>query len=444
MADILPFRGIRYNPEKIKDLSRVVTPPYDIISPDEQERFHNRDEYNIIRLDLGKEFTDDTGHNNRYTRAADYLSKWLSSKVLIQVDSPCIYFYELIYALPGGSQKTMKGFIALCKLEDFKSGKVVPHEYTLSKPKSDRLNLLRACNANLSLIFSLYSSAQGTINDSIQRSIGNSAPGIDVLDDHNIRHRVWTVVDPETIDLVKREMKNQTVYIADGHHRYEASLNYSNELRKKGGLMSGNKNPSDYIMMYFANMAEPGLTVLPTHRLLFNLPASKLEGLTERLDSHFLLKPFDFSRSGESGARQQLLDAMKKASPQEHLIGMYLKGDNRYILLSLKDEGLLQKGPSARPFAWRRLDVAILQSLILEEILGLSEESLKKQENLSYVKDIEEVLQKVHSGKYQIAFLLNPTKIEEIKDVTSAGERMPQKSTYFYPKFLTGLVMYKF
>ena len=443
MADILPFKGVLYNPEKVKDLSRVATPPYDVISPEEQERFYSRDKYNFIRLDLGKEFPEDTGRNNRYTRAADCLSGWRSDKILVQDNEPSIYFYELTYDIQGGLQKIMKGFIALCRLEDFKTGKIVPHEYTLSKPKSDRLNLLKACQANLSLIFSLYSSPNSRINSSIEKNIGSSAPGIDVFDDNNTRHRLWSVSDTAIIDLIKNEMKNNTVYIADGHHRYEASLNYRNELREKGAT-TGNENPSDYIMMYFANMDEPGLTVLPTHRLLYNLPESKVKRITEGLNSNFQLKYFPFSLNGESGARKQLLDAMKNAAPKEHLMGMYIKGDSRYILLSIKDEALMQKGSSAKPFAWRRLDVAILQSLILEDILGLSEESLKKQENLSYVKDIEEALQKVNSGKYQIAFLLNPTKIEEIRDVTGAGERMPQKSTYFYPKFFTGLVFYKF
>lgn len=432
MAEILPFKGVLYNPDKIKDLRRVVTPPYDIISPEEQERFHNRDEYNMIRLDLGREFLDDTEQNNRYTRAADYFSKWMSGEVLVTDDAPSLYFYELLYKVPHGPEKVMKGFIALCRLEDFGSGKVIPHEYTLSKPKSDRLNLLRACNANLSLIFSLYSSPNRVINDSIEKRIGSARPRIDILDDHDIRHRLWSVTDPAVIDLVKREMKDQIVYIADGHHRYEASLNYRKE------------HPNDYIMMCFANMNEPGLTVLPTHRLLYNLPQEKIEGIVERLGRSFLLRHFPFSSLGEAGAREQLLEAMRMAKPMEHLFGMYLHGDDRYILLSLKDEGLLRNKPSSKPMSWRRLDAAMLQSLILEDILGLGEESLKRQENLAYVKDVDEALQMVHTGKHQIAFLLNPTKIEEIKEVTGAGERMPQKSTYFYPKFLTGLVMYKF
>lgn len=444
MADILPFKGILYNPDKIKDLSRVVTPPYDVITPDEQEKFHNRDEYNMVKLDLGKEFQDDTESNNRYTRAAGYLSGWLSTGVLIEDHVPSIYFYELTYPVPDGPRMVMRGFIALCRLEDFGSGKIVPHEYTLSKPKSDRLNLIRACRANFSLIFSLYSSASSNINNSIMESVGSAAPGINVLDDHKIRHKLWPVADPAVIDLVKREMKDHTVYIADGHHRYEASLNYRNEIREKGGS-SETEAPYDYVMMYFANMDEPGLTVLPTHRLLYNLPPTRLEGiLVDRLSTHFILRHFYFSSGGEPVARQQLLDAMKRAISGEHLIGMYIHGDNRYTLLALKDEAVLQDRPSDKPLEWRRLDVAILQSLILEDILGLSEESLKRQENLSYVKDIEDTLQKVHTGEYQIAFLLNPTKIEEIKEVTSTGERMPQKSTYFYPKFLTGLVMYKF
>jgi len=432
MAEIFPFKGVLYNPEMCKDLRLVVTPPYDIISPEEQEKFYNRDEHNMIRLDLGKDYPGDNDSNNRYTRAAEYLSKWMSEGILIMDDVPSLYFYELIYKVPPGTEKVMKGFIALCKLEEFGSGKVVPHEYTLSKPKSDRLNLLRACNANLSLVFSLYSSPRRIINDSIEMSIGNIPPRIDIVDDSGIRHRLWAVTDPEVIELVQREMKDRTVYIADGHHRYEASLNYKKE------------HPNTNIMMYFANMDEPGLTILPTHRLLHNLPQDKIENILPRLERSFLIRYLPFSPSEEAIAKEQLTEAMRAARSREHLFGMYLHGDNRYILLSLKDEGLLLNRPSTKPMAWRRLDTAIFQDLILEDILGLSEESLVRQENLAYVKDTDEALQKVRSGEFQIAFLLNPSKIEEIKAVTDAGERMPQKSTYFYPKFLTGLVIYKF
>lgn len=442
MAEIIPFKGILYNQEKIKDISQVVTPPYDVISPDDQEKFYNRHENNIIRLDLGKEYPDDSEQKNRYTRAAGHLSNWLSEEILIRDNAPSLYYYDLSYSLKDGTQKVMKGFVALCKLEDFSTGVVVPHEYTLSKPKSDRLNLLRACTANLSFIFSIYSSGS-KINNAFADSIGNSAPKFDVSDDNKYRHRLWSVSDPAVINLVQQEMKNQTVYIADGHHRYESSLNYRNELRGKGVITDAN-HPANYIMMYFANMDEPGLTVLPTHRLLHSLPAEKLQNLTDKLAANFSLQYFNFDQSGESAAKQQLLDTMKQAKPDEHLFGIYLHGENRYILLSLKNEALLEKRSSEKPLAWRRLDVAILQNFILEDILGLSEDSIRKQENLTYVKDDDDAINRVRDGKCQIGFLLNATKIEEIRDVTNTGERMPQKSTYFYPKFLTGLVFNKF
>ena len=441
MADILPFKGILYNHEKVKDLRRVVTPPYDIITPEQQEMYYKRDEYSMIRLDLNKELPDDTENNNRYTRSAGYFSKWLSDQILVHDDRPSLYFYELIYQTPDDGQKVMKGFIALCRLEEFGKGKVVPHEYTLSKPKSDRLNLLRSCQANLSFIFSLYSSPAGRINKAFEGSIANTPP-LEVPDDNGYRHRLWSVNDPALIELVKRELKDQTVYIADGHHRYEASLNYRNEAREKAGTRAG-EMPSDYVMMYFANMDEPGLTILPTHRLIYDVPEAKLKGLYDSLKKNFMLKDFDFSGGREKEARQQLLEAMKKGGPKDHLFGLYLKNENRYTLLSLKDEAILSNITPDKPFSWMRLDVSILQTLILEDILGFSEESIRRQENLYYVKDFHDAVEKAGSGAYQAAFLLNPTKIEEIKEVTSTGERMPQKSTYFYPKFLTGLVMYK-
>src|SRR3972149_2298508 len=439
MPDMLPFKGILYNPDKMKDLRRVVTPPYDIITPEQQEMYYKRDEYSMIRLDLNKELPDDTENNNRYTRSAGYFSKWLSDQILIHDDKPSLYCYELIYQTPDDGQKVMKGFIALCRLEEFGKGKVVPHEYTLSKPKSDRLNLLRSCQANFSLIFSLYSSVDGKINKTIEGNLKNSAPDTDVVDDNGDRHRLWVVSDPAIIEAVQKEMQEKTVYIADGHHRYEASLNYRNEARQKSG-----EGPYDYIMMFFANMDEPGLTVLPTHRLISGVSEDKINSLYDSLVKYFRIKDFDFTNGNESVARRQLLDAMKKAGPQDHFLGMYIKGENKYSLLELIGEDILLNIQSDKPLSWRRLDVSILQSLILEDILGFSEESISRQENLCYVKDVDDSIRKVRDEEDQAAFLLNATKIEEIKDVTETGERMPQKSTYFYPKCLTGLVINKF
>jgi len=438
MADIIPFKGIRYNKEKIKDPNLVMTPPYDIISPVQQEMYYNRDEYNMIKLDLVREFPTDTVQDNRYTRASDTFAQWLSNRVLVGEESPSIYFYEVSYT-KYGPEKKMKGFIALCRLEEFGKGKVVPHEYTLSKPKSDRLNLLRSCQANFSLIFSLYSSVDGKINKTIEGNLKNSAPDTDVVDDNGDRHRLWVVSDPAIIEAVQKEMKEKTVYIADGHHRYEASLNYRNEARQKSG-----EGPYDYIMMFFANMDEPGLTVLPTHRLISGVSEDKINSLYDSLVKYFRIKDFDFSNGNEAEARRQLLDAMKKAGPQDHFLGMYIKGENKYSLLELIGEDILLNIQSDKPLSWRRLDVSILQSLILEDILGFSAESISRQENLCYVKDVDDSIRKVRDEEYQAAFLLNATKIEEIKDVTETGERMPQKSTYFYPKCLTGLVIYKF
>jgi uncharacterized protein (DUF1015 family) len=438
MADIIPFKGVRYNKEKIKDLNLVMTPPYDIIAPAQQDMYYNRDEFSMIKLDLVKELPADTEQDNRYTRASDTFTQWLSDRILVEEDKTSIYFYEVTYT-KYGPEKMMNGFIALCRLEEFGKGKVVPHEYTLSKPKSDRLNLLRSCQANFSLIFSLYSSPDRKINKTIEGNISGTAPQIDVVDDNGDRHRLWVVSDPEIIEGVQKEMKDKTVYIADGHHRYEASLNYRNQARQKG-----REGAYDFIMMFFANMDEPGLTVLPTHRLIYGVSDDTLNCLYDSLGKYFSVKDFDFTNGGEPEARRQLLDAMKKAGPQDHYIGMYIKGEDKYSLLALKGEDLLLDIQSDKPFSWRRLDVSILQSLILEEILGFSEESIRRQENLYYVKDFNDSIEKVRDGEYQAAFLLNATKIEEIKDVTETGERMPQKSTYFYPKCLTGLVINKF
>lgn len=444
MPHIEPFKGIFYNQEKIKDLRAVLTPPYDVITPVEQDRFYALHEYNMIRLDLGKELPEDSETNNRYTRASEYFTKWLSEDVLVEDERPSIYFYELLYSLPDEAEKVMKGFIALCKLERFGEGKVFPHEYTLSKPKTDRLNLLRSCQANFSLIFSLYSAPPNSITGIIEDRIRNTPPRIDIMDENKVRHRLWVISDRETIEMVQKEMENNRVYIADGHHRYEASLKYRDEQREE---LSGTENtlrPYDFVMMYFANMNEPGLTILPTHRVLYNIPSSILDNFERQLERYFHERHFTFSSGRESVARKELYNAMKKAQKGEHLIGMYIKGKTHYTILSLRSEAFLDRLNLSRSLAWRRLDVSILQGLILEDILGLQEESLKKQENLIYVKDMDDAINKVNSGDFQVAFLLSPPGIEEIEEVISNGERMPQKSTYFFPKFKTGTVIYKF
>ncbi|MCC6544118.1 MAG: DUF1015 domain-containing protein [Nitrospirae bacterium] len=277
------------------------------------------------------------------------------------------------------------------------------------------------------------------MNKTIEGSLKDSAPDTDVVDDNGDRHRLWVVSDPAIIEAVQNSMKEKTVYIADGHHRYEASFNYRNEARQKGG-----EGAYDYIMMFFANMDEPGLTVLPTHRLIFGVPEDNMYILYDSLKKYFRIRDFEFTNGNESGARKQLLEELKKAGPQDHFLGMFIKGENKYSLLELKGEDILLDIKTDKPLSWRRLDVSILQSLILQDILGFSEESISRQENLCYVKDFDESIRKVRDEEYQAAFLLNATRIEEIRDVTETGERMPQKSTYFYPKCLTGLVINKF
>ena len=442
MPVIKPFTGILYNKDRVVSIDKVLAPPYDIITPVDQERLYELSPYNIVRLDFGKDLPGDTQENNKYTRAAHQLNKWLSEEILKRDPYPSIYFYEILYTAPEGSEeRIMKGFISLCKLEEFERGNILPHEYTLSRPKSDRLNLLRACRANFSLIFSLYSLPEQTITHLLEAHTHDTSPRIEVKDEKGITHRLWGISDESLISPIQDIMKDRKIFIADGHHRYEAALRYRDEQRRDTG--DQDDMPYDYVMMYLVNMDEPGLTILPTHRILQDISPEMIHQLKENVEQYFHIRYIPFYH-GEENALIELEKALHQAKGKSHAIGMYINGDNYYTLLSLKSEEHIKEIYPDRPRAWRNLDVSILQGLIFDRILGIKERALKDQENLAYTHDIKDALDKVKDGDFQIAFLLNPPTIKEIEDVIMTGERMPQKSTYFYPKVRTGIVIYKF
>ncbi|NTW06054.1 MAG: DUF1015 domain-containing protein [Peptococcaceae bacterium] len=433
MATIVPFKGIRYNPEKIENMAEVTTPPYDVIDTQAQDNYYKKNPYNIIRLEYGKALPEDSPANNRYTRAADMFKAWQSEAVLQADREPSIYLYQQEFFVDG--KKILRtGFICAVKVEPYENGVVLPHEETLPKHKADRLELMKACKCNFSPVFSLYSDQDMLTNNLLHKSINNRQPDAVFTDENQETQRLWVINDRETISRIQETMKNKTVYIADGHHRYETALNYKN-------LASGSEsksNPlSDYVMMLLVNLYDPGLVVFPTHRLVKNISTKNSSSLISKLEDTFKLNEFDLLP--DKSNFKDFLNTLKNLSP--HVFGLYLESGKLYLAKIKDEKSLMELMPQEKSEAWRNLDVSVLHSLIFDRLLEIGPEQLAMGDYVTYTREEIGALKAVDKGEYQLAFFLNPTKVEEVTQVAANLEKMPQKSTYFYPKVTTGLVI---
>ncbi len=441
MVKILPFNGVFYNKEKVRNFSKVMTPPYDIISKEAQDRFYQTHPYNCIRLILGKDFPGDTEFNNKYSRANAFLNAWVKNEILKHDGEESVYAYEQRFSYKGKKYVRL-GFIALFKLEDLEAGRIYPHENTLPKPKQDRLSLIRATAANLEPIFALYVDEDEKIPRLIKQNIKRK-PIAEARDMFGVQNKLWKISAKAVVNKIVKEMTNKQVFIADGHHRYEASLKYRNEMRTKAQKSTGDE-PYNFIMMYFANTFDKGLVIMPIHRLVLNLDLKEKINLENRLVDCFDIEEMKFAKKDEMQARKKLLRWMSKSGEGEHFFGMYLRGENKFSLLKLKNEKVIEKYIGAdKPKEWKKLDITILHSLVIKEILGITDKDIEAENAIKYVHNDDEAFDMVKEGKYQIAFFLNPTKIEQVTALATKYEKMPQKSTFFWPKLLTGLVMYK-
>jgi len=432
VAKISPFRGIRYDPDKVGDLSKVVSQPYDRVRYGLQDEYYNLHPYNVVRIIKGKEYEQDGPENNVYTRARDYFHDWLASGHLRRDAEPCLYVYHQTFTLPNGEERTRKAFIAALELVEFDKGIVLPHERTLSGPKADRLNLMRATEANFGQIFMLYPDAENRINALFDAAIAGREPDVDVreLFEKDVRQQLWVVRDPEVIAQVVAEMAPKGgLIIADGHHRYETALNYRREMRAKYPDAPPNA-AFNYRMVTLVSMDDPGLTILPTHREIHDYTAKTTAQILSDAEAYFTVAPM--------ADRAALEAALAQATPDAPRIGFY---DGAYHLLTLKDLSIMDKIAPDRIPAWRRLDVSILHELLIERVLGISKEKVAAKENLNYHRDLDLALAKVDSGAAQCVFIMNPTRMSDVKACSEQGEKMPQKSTDFYPKVITGLVV---
>jgi uncharacterized protein (DUF1015 family) len=437
MAEIAPFRGLRYNLEKVHDLAQVTIPPYDVISPEEQRAFHDRNPYNFIRLELGLTSPEDTPENNRHTRAAALIEQWTQRGILVRNPQPSIYRYELDYTTETDPGKTRRGFICALRLEDFSSGRVRPHEKTFQAVKDERLGLMHACKANLSPVFGLYPDS----GEQVYSALGGEAaadPPVSFTDANGMAHRFWSVTDRRILDRVGELMRDKPIFIADGHHRYETALNYRNELRKRNG--GGNPNAShEYIMVYLTDMNEPGLTILPTHRLLRNLGDWDCERFIEKARGLFHVERFE-SQNGDRLAWKEAIGA--GGQRKDTTIGVYCrKAACVYVLTAKRDEVSSLLARKGSPPALRALDVVVLDQLLLRELLGLSDQFLADERNISFTHDFAAAVKAAQSDEFDAGFFINQTRIEQVREVADAGLIMPHKSTYFYPKVTSGLVI---
>ena len=445
MAYITPFRALRYDSQRVSP-SSVITQPYDKITPQMQEAYYTASPYNLVRLILGKREPSDGEKCNVYSRAADFFRDWRRQGIFLQDSQPSIYAYSQQFTVPGTSKRAeRRGFIALGRVEDYAANIVFRHEQTLAKPKADRLELLRATRAHFGQIFMLYDDSGG-IDSLLNQEVTATT---ELTDEYGVLNRIWRVSEPGLIDLVRAKMRDKKLIIADGHHRYETALNYRNERRsvstqsvgapreRSGSVMvralEEEDAPYELVMMTFVNMNSPGLVILPTHRVVHGLPSFDPETFLTSARAYFNVEEVDPTVNA-SRATAILREAGHVSSTL-----LAVTSSRVFLLHSPKAPSSMFPGLSIRQ---QSLDVVQLHKVLLEGVLGLSEESIRNQQNLSYIRDAAESMKMVRDGNANVAFLMNPCRMEQVRDIAFASEVLPQKSTDFFPKLLSGLTIY--
>lgn len=429
MAEIFPFPALRYDPTKVR-LADVVTQPYDKITPQMQDRYYATSPYNLVRIILGRPEGEETVKNNRYTQAADFLNQWRESGILVRDSSPSIYAYSQRFLVSGSSQTVeRRGFIGAGRLYEYAEKIVFRHEQTLAKPKSDRLNLLRSTHAHFGQIFMLYSDPAQTI-DSIL--FDDRYEWQEVTDEYGVVHRLRRIHDPSTLNIVQAEIADKKLIIADGHHRYETALNFRSEVAT--GSSACLKASASRVMMTFVNMDSPGLVILPTHRVVFGLKNFDCKQFLDKAGKFYEVR--DVGKIDPKQTIKLLTESGKRANS---FLAATKTGN---FLLTAKSDSATQI-PAEFSSRQKKLDVVQLHSLLLENALGISREQVTNQQHTRYLRSADEALSSVTSDpEVNVVFLMNPVSIEQVREIAFAGEVLPQKSTDFYPKLLSGLTIY--
>lgn len=430
MVEVKPLNAIVYNQDKVK-MKDVIAPPYDVILDDYREELYKRSDYNIVKLILAKGSKDLSEPNNRYDEAAKNFRAWLEAEVLVKLEKPCILYLLQKYTTEDGRNITRKGFIARNKIEDFSTKNILPHEFTMGGPKEDRLNLTKKCEANFSQIFMVYSDAEKQIENAVDLSV---KPFIDVTDDQGVQNIVYKIDDEKTLALIEKVMVDKTLLIADGHHRYETALNYSKI----------NTNPeAQYVMSYFTNLDDENLLVFPTHRIITKWIEPYV--LLEKVKKYFDVKDFEFNGQNKDEVKAKFLQAIEDANAKQISMGLYMKNVNKFYLLTLREnvDSLISQilDEFEVPDVLKKLDLTVLHKVLITKEFGYSNEEQMSQNGIKYIKQESEAFDLIDMGKAEVSFIMAYPKIKDIKEISEAGYRMPQKSTYFYPKLLSGIVI---
>jgi len=442
MAEIIPFRALHYNPEKVSDLGKVVTQPYDKISSEMQAHYYELSPYNIVRVIRRRASLEDASANSVYRGASADFHGWIEERVLSSEREPAIYPYHQEYEIPAqpGPKKERRGFVALCRLEDYSARVVHRHEETLSGPKADRLELLKATRAHFGQIFMLYSDPEGAV-EALLRASTRAKPWESVTDEHDTRHSVWRIADPRTIEYVVEAMLGKKLVIADGHHRYETALAYRDDCRAQG-----QDQRAEYVMATFIGMETDGFTILPTQCVVQSLPA--FDWGTFRTAAQPLFEWYEIAEGtalqtgkAQPSTRDRLAGRLAGTGRDRPTFGVYA-GAGKAALLQLRQDLDLAALLPDLALSLRQLVVVILHRLILERVLGIDRWAVREEKNLRYLRESGAALRQVDEGEAQVCFLLNPTPIEAVRDNAFAGHVLPQKSTDFYPKLLSGLTIY--
>jgi uncharacterized protein (DUF1015 family) len=429
MADIRAFRAYRYDLGRVGTLGDVVAPPYDVIDPALQQALYDKSPYNVIRLILNKEEPTDSEANNRYTRSANVLRDWLRDDVLVQDSARSFYVYHQDFEVEG-KRFTRKGFLARVRLEPFGQGRIYPHEETLAGPKADRLKLFHATHMNLSPVFGLYPDPQSAVSAELDKAIARSLP-LQATDHLGVTSKLWPIHDQHTISAVTGLLGPKPVFIADGHHRYETGLRYLEE-RREAGEVRDDEAPTNFILMMLVSMSDPGLVILPTHRLLSGLPAVRAEQLAGMLAPHF-----DVEKIGQGDKAMHDTWELIEADGSQALLGFGTVSDGVWQTARFKAPAEMTKWAADHSAAWRNLAVAVLHVLVLDQLLT---PALGAKPTCKYVHLLREVQESTRANECQLAALIPPATMEHVEQIAGNLEKMPPKSTYFYPKLLSGLL----
>jgi uncharacterized protein (DUF1015 family) len=444
MAQVFPFRAYRFNPQ-LAPFDRVLTQPYDKISPERQAEYYATHPQNLITVEKGRVFPDDSQQNNVYTRAAARVDEWIRDHIVLQDPAPSFYAYTQEFTVPGTfEERTRRGFIGAGRLEEYSAGIVFRHEHTLSGPKADRLELLRHTRTHTGQLFMLYSDPQRRVDAVLAEAESASAPATELTDEYGVIHRLWVIAEPHYVESIQLAMADQKLVIADGHHRYETALNYRNERR----IAAASPDPdADYerAMMTFVNTRSEGLIILATHRVVANVHDFSWSAVRRYLEPWFATEVFSFANDAEKTQAQEKFLSRLAATAKQRSVGAYTASASHrafYLFHLRPGVDLAQLLPNVPPLQ-RDLDVVLLHDGILEAALGITLQATTKEMNLTYEREATAAIAAVDSGRAQVSFFLNPVDVEKVVQIATANEVMPQKSTDFYPKLLSGIAMYR-